>query len=220
MQAPDGSSPGGRAALLCLSTDLKLHPAIVAAALEYAFDYQHIFPSASQALCFGIVRQGHCANMQILDVALQRLTKTFEGLFDTLAVEHISVGQWPAQPSAHDHRQSPHSVQAASTPGNAMRRSVASFTPSARLIASWPVPQQRRSTLSSKMPSSSTSSHSSNAHDLSSVIDATKFRCNYASKQCVSLSISAASPVLASLNLRTSAGRDEVYRKAADSMCM
>lgn len=35
-----------------------------------------------------------------------------------------------------------------------------------------------------------------------------------------SLSISAASPVLASLNPQTSAGRDEVYRRAAGSMCM
>jgi hypothetical protein len=84
MQAHDGSSPGGRAALLRLSMDLKLHPTIVAAALEYAFDYQPAFPSASQALCFGIVRQGHCVNMQILDVALQRLQENFGGLCDQI----------------------------------------------------------------------------------------------------------------------------------------
>lgn len=80
MQASGGSSVGARAALLRLSIDLKLHPTIVAAALEYAFDNHPSFSSASQAFCFGIVRQGHCANMQILDAALQRLRQNFGGL--------------------------------------------------------------------------------------------------------------------------------------------
>lgn len=80
MQATDGSSPGGRAALLRLSADLMLHHIVVAAALEYAFDYQHAFPDATQALCFGIVRQGHCANMQMLEVALQRLQRDVGGM--------------------------------------------------------------------------------------------------------------------------------------------
>lgn len=82
MQANDGSSPGGRAALLRLSTDLKLHPIIVAAALEYAFDHQHAFPSAGQALCFGVIRQGYCANMQMLELPLQRLQKDFGGMWN------------------------------------------------------------------------------------------------------------------------------------------
>lgn len=79
MQASDGSSADARAALLRLSIDLRLHPIVIAAALEYAFDYQHAFPSADQALCFGIIRQGHCVNMQILDAALQRLKTNFGG---------------------------------------------------------------------------------------------------------------------------------------------
>lgn len=80
MSANDGSSPGGRAALLRLSVDLKLQPFIVVAALEYAFDHQYAFPNASQAVCFGIVRQGYCANMQMLEVALQGLQKDFGGM--------------------------------------------------------------------------------------------------------------------------------------------
>jgi hypothetical protein len=87
MLANDGSSPGGRAALLRLSMDLKLHPTIVAAALEYAFDHQHAFPDASQSLCFGIVRQGYCANMQMLELALQRLQKDFGGSWNIMKGE-------------------------------------------------------------------------------------------------------------------------------------
>ena len=67
--------------------DLKLHPMIVAAALEYAFDYQHAFPDAIQALCFGIVRQGHRMNMQMLEVALQKLQKGFEGTWKIMKGE-------------------------------------------------------------------------------------------------------------------------------------
>lgn len=87
MQASDGSSPGGRAALLRLSMDLKLHPTIVAAALEYAFDYQHAFPDAVQALCFGTVRQGRSMNMRMLELALQKLQKDFAGAWKVIEGE-------------------------------------------------------------------------------------------------------------------------------------
>jgi len=87
MQASDGSSPGGRAALLRLSMDLQLHPIIVAVALEYAFDYQHAFPDAIQALCLSIVGRGHHANIQMLEVALQKLQKDFGGMWKIMKEE-------------------------------------------------------------------------------------------------------------------------------------
>ncbi len=84
MQAPDGSSPGAQRALMAMAADLKLHPIVVARALEYAFDNVLSFPSASQALCFGIVRQGHYIDMQLLNVTLQRLQRNFGGVFHKL----------------------------------------------------------------------------------------------------------------------------------------
>lgn len=84
MQAPDGSSVGARAALLRLSIDLRLHPSVVATALEYTFDNHASFPSASHALCCSIVSQGYCVDTQILHVALQKLRRNFGGMSKTM----------------------------------------------------------------------------------------------------------------------------------------
>lgn len=81
MQASDGSSPGARYALLDMSANLRLHPIIVARALEYAFDNLSFFSSARQAVYFGIVRQEYCVDLQTLDAALQRLRSNFGGTY-------------------------------------------------------------------------------------------------------------------------------------------
>lgn len=81
MQAPDGSSTGARSALMAIAADLKLPPHIMARALEYAFDNLRTFPSASQALCFGIVQQGYYVDTQLMEIALQRLRRRFGGVF-------------------------------------------------------------------------------------------------------------------------------------------
>lgn len=83
MQATDGSSSGARSALIAMSGDLKLPPIVLARALEYAFDNLSTFPNAGQAVGFGIIRQGHCVNIQILEFALQRLRLHFGGTSDS-----------------------------------------------------------------------------------------------------------------------------------------
>jgi hypothetical protein len=66
---------------MAMAADLKLHPVVLARALEYAFDNISTFPSAEQAVCFGIVRQGLCVDMWILDVALHRLRRNFGSVY-------------------------------------------------------------------------------------------------------------------------------------------
>lgn len=83
MQAPDGSSLGARSVLLAIAADLNLHHLVVVRALEYAFDNLSSFPSASEAVYFGIIRQGYCVDMQIFGDAVLRLRRNFGGMFDT-----------------------------------------------------------------------------------------------------------------------------------------
>lgn len=81
MQAPDGSSPGARSALMAFAIDLKVPPIVMARALEVAFDNLRIFPNASRALCCAIAKEGYYVDAQIMDVALQRLRMKFGGIF-------------------------------------------------------------------------------------------------------------------------------------------
>lgn len=78
----DNSSLPARTALLALAADLQLHPVVLTRALEYALDHLSSFPSAAEAVCFGVVRQGYCVDMQILSVALLRLRRNFGGMYD------------------------------------------------------------------------------------------------------------------------------------------
>ena len=81
MQTPDGNSAGARSALMAMAADLKLHPVILARALEYVLHNISTIPNAEQAVCFVIVRQGLYVDMQLLDVALQRLRRDFGGVY-------------------------------------------------------------------------------------------------------------------------------------------
>ncbi|KAH6633524.1 hypothetical protein C7974DRAFT_173629 [Boeremia exigua] len=153
MQASDGSSPGARSALLAMADNLQLHPIIIARALEYAFDNISSFPTTEQALCFGIVRQGHYVDMQVLDLALHRLRTDYGGVFHVPVVHNGALGHWKG------HGQSPYAaVNARRQAGNSdastsshnsrvqegggyQNTSVLSALPR---IGSWPMPQSRR----------------------------------------------------------------------------
>jgi hypothetical protein len=71
MSTPETRPRPALTALLAMSTHLSLPPMILARALEYAFDNQSLFPSANQALCFGIIRQGYCIDVQRVGAAVQ-----------------------------------------------------------------------------------------------------------------------------------------------------
>jgi hypothetical protein len=79
------------------------------------------------------------------------------------------------QPSSQSHAQLQRSMRASSSSSNAMGYHATSFTPSAALIASWPVPQYRRFNLLPEVPGSSSSALSGDDHDRSSMVEDTKF---------------------------------------------
>ncbi|KAJ8108840.1 hypothetical protein OPT61_g7893 [Boeremia exigua] len=164
MQPPHEGSPIAQSALMAMAADLKLQPIIVAQALEYAFDNMSTFPSANQALCFGIVRQGHYVDMQLLHLALHKLRRNFGGALVDPDMQHVSMEPWSTQPTTHGYRRLSHAMTNNTQPrvgtpvasdfNNDGRCQTASTLSSCPRVGLWPMPRPRHPGLPTKVLSS------------------------------------------------------------------